>query len=86
VCPNHKSFWDSFFIGVATKRHLRFMAKTELIEVERLLWAEVEGEFRRRRARSGLIAAALAARGVGGGALLRRQRLRRRRSRIPWLR
>jgi 1-acyl-sn-glycerol-3-phosphate acyltransferase len=32
VAPNHKSFWDSFFIGVATKRHLRFMAKTELIE------------------------------------------------------
>jgi 1-acyl-sn-glycerol-3-phosphate acyltransferase len=32
VCPNHKSFWDSFFIGAATKRHLRFMAKTELIE------------------------------------------------------
>ena len=32
VTPNHKSFWDSFFIGVCTKRHLRFMAKTELIE------------------------------------------------------
>jgi 1-acyl-sn-glycerol-3-phosphate acyltransferase len=32
VCPNHKSFWDSFFIGVCTRRHLRFMAKTELIE------------------------------------------------------
>ena len=30
--PNHKSFWDSFFIGVCTRRHLRFMAKTELIE------------------------------------------------------
>ena len=32
VAPNHKSFWDSFFIGVCTRRHLRFMAKTELIE------------------------------------------------------
>jgi 1-acyl-sn-glycerol-3-phosphate acyltransferase len=32
VAPNHKSFWDSFFIGVCTKRHVRFMAKTELIE------------------------------------------------------
>jgi 1-acyl-sn-glycerol-3-phosphate acyltransferase len=32
VAPNHKSFWDSFFIGVATKRRLQFMAKTELIE------------------------------------------------------
>lgn len=32
VAPNHKSFWDSFFIGVSTRRHVRFMAKTELIE------------------------------------------------------
>jgi 1-acyl-sn-glycerol-3-phosphate acyltransferase len=32
VAPNHKSFWDSFFIGVCTRRHLRFMAKTELIQ------------------------------------------------------
>jgi 1-acyl-sn-glycerol-3-phosphate acyltransferase len=32
VAPNHKSFWDSFFIGVCTRRHLRFMAKTELVE------------------------------------------------------
>jgi 1-acyl-sn-glycerol-3-phosphate acyltransferase len=32
VAPNHKSFWDSFFIAVCTRRHIRFMAKTELIE------------------------------------------------------
>src|SRR4029450_12608248 len=32
VAPNHKSFWDSFFVGVCTRRQLRFMAKTELIE------------------------------------------------------
>jgi 1-acyl-sn-glycerol-3-phosphate acyltransferase len=32
IAPNHKSFWDSFFIGICVKRHLRFMAKTELIE------------------------------------------------------
>src|SRR5215211_4475697 len=32
VAPNHKSFWDSFFIGVCTRRRVRFMAKTELIE------------------------------------------------------
>jgi 1-acyl-sn-glycerol-3-phosphate acyltransferase len=32
IAPNHKSFWDSFFIAVCTPRHLRFMAKTELIE------------------------------------------------------
>ena len=32
IAPNHKSFWDSFFIGVCTRRHLRFMGKTELFE------------------------------------------------------
>jgi 1-acyl-sn-glycerol-3-phosphate acyltransferase len=32
IAPNHKSFWDSFFIAVCTPRHVRFMAKTELIE------------------------------------------------------
>src|SRR5215213_3101149 len=32
LTPNHKSFWDSFFLGVCTRRHLRFMAKTELIQ------------------------------------------------------
>jgi 1-acyl-sn-glycerol-3-phosphate acyltransferase len=32
VAPNHKSFWDSFFIAVCTRRQVRFMAKTELIE------------------------------------------------------
>jgi 1-acyl-sn-glycerol-3-phosphate acyltransferase len=32
VAPNHKSFWDSFFIAVCTRRHLRFMAKTELVQ------------------------------------------------------
>jgi 1-acyl-sn-glycerol-3-phosphate acyltransferase len=213
VAPNHKSFWDSFFIGVCTKRHLRFMAKTELVQarygrllvrlgafpvkrgeadadaletartilsqggllalfpegtrvrdpdqlghprrgagrlaleasaplvpaaiagterlflgplpkprrvqvafaepipvaeltaspeeaarlVEEMLWPEVEGEFRRLRARPGLIAAGLAALGIGGGVLVRRGRTppkrrlplpkrRRRRSRPPWRR
>jgi len=32
VVPNHKSFWDSFFVALCTRRHLRFMAKSELIE------------------------------------------------------
>jgi 1-acyl-sn-glycerol-3-phosphate acyltransferase len=32
LTANHKSFWDSFFLGICTRRHLRFMAKTELIE------------------------------------------------------
>ncbi len=204
VAPNHKSFWDSFFIGVCTRRHVRFMAKTELIEarygpllvrlgafpvrrgaadldaletarailrqggllalfpegtrvrdpealgtphrgagrlaletgapivpaaisgtediflgplprprrvqvafaepiqvdemavtaeaastlVDELLWPEVETEYGRLRARPGLIAAALAALGVGGGLVARQQlRARRRsRSRLPWRR
>jgi 1-acyl-sn-glycerol-3-phosphate acyltransferase len=30
IAPNHKSFWDSFFIGLATRRHVRFMGKVEL--------------------------------------------------------
>jgi len=32
IAPNHKSFWDSFFVAVATPRHLRFMGKSELFE------------------------------------------------------
>jgi 1-acyl-sn-glycerol-3-phosphate acyltransferase len=32
VAPNHKSFYDSFFVGLATRRHVHFMAKTELFE------------------------------------------------------
>ena len=32
LTPNHKSFWDSFFLAAATKRHLRFMGKSELFE------------------------------------------------------
>ncbi|MDX6706204.1 MAG: 1-acyl-sn-glycerol-3-phosphate acyltransferase [Solirubrobacteraceae bacterium] len=32
IASNHKSFWDSFFIGVSTRRHVRFMGKSELFE------------------------------------------------------
>ena len=202
IAPNHKSFWDSFFIAVCTPRHLRFMAKTELVEapygrllvrlgafpvrrgrsdadaletartildqggllalfpegtrvrdpdelghpkrgagrlaldsgaplvptaitgteqlflgpfpkprrvqvafaepiaaselaatpeaagelVDGMLWPEVEGEFRRLRARPGLVAAGLAALGVGGGLLVQRRLGQRKRSRLPWKR
>jgi hypothetical protein len=51
--------------------------------VDEALWPEVEGEFRRLRARPTLVAAALAAIGIGGGLLVRR---RRPRSRLPWRR
>jgi 1-acyl-sn-glycerol-3-phosphate acyltransferase len=30
IAPNHKSFMDAFFVGLATRRPVRFMAKTEL--------------------------------------------------------
>jgi 1-acyl-sn-glycerol-3-phosphate acyltransferase len=30
IAPNHKSFLDAFFVGIAIRRHVRFMAKTEL--------------------------------------------------------
>src|SRR5205085_10895846 len=32
VTPNHKSFWDAFFIAAATGRHVRFMGKAELFQ------------------------------------------------------
>ncbi|HKJ35668.1 MAG TPA: lysophospholipid acyltransferase family protein [Solirubrobacterales bacterium] len=32
VTPNHKSFWDAFFVAAATKRPIRFMGKSELFE------------------------------------------------------
>jgi 1-acyl-sn-glycerol-3-phosphate acyltransferase len=44
--------------------------------VEGTLWPEVEGEYRRLRARPTLIAAGLAALGIGGGLLVRRKRRR----------
>jgi 1-acyl-sn-glycerol-3-phosphate acyltransferase len=30
VAPNHKNFLDAFFVGLAVRRHVRFMAKVEL--------------------------------------------------------
>jgi 1-acyl-sn-glycerol-3-phosphate acyltransferase len=30
VAPNHKNFLDAFFVGIATDRHVRYMAKAEL--------------------------------------------------------
>jgi 1-acyl-sn-glycerol-3-phosphate acyltransferase len=44
--------------------------------VEDRLWPEVEGEYRRLRSRPGVIAAGLAAVGLGGGLLVQQQRRR----------
>ena len=43
---------------------------------EELLWPEVEERYRRLRARPTVIAAGLAALGIGGGLLVRRKRRR----------
>jgi len=32
IAPNHKSFFDAFFVGIATRRHVRYMAKVELFK------------------------------------------------------
>jgi 1-acyl-sn-glycerol-3-phosphate acyltransferase len=32
VAANHKNFLDAFFIGIATHRHVRYMAKAELLK------------------------------------------------------
>jgi 1-acyl-sn-glycerol-3-phosphate acyltransferase len=32
IAPNHKNFLDPFFIGIATRRHVRYMAKAELMK------------------------------------------------------
>ena len=201
LTANHKSFWDSFLLGVCTRRYLRFMAKTELIQgrfgsllvrlgafpvkrgeadadaletarevlrqggllalfpegtrvrdpdelgdpkrgagrlalesgaplvpaaisgsedlfaggvpkpkrvqvsiaepipvdeieaspeaagelMQGIVWPQIEGQFRRLRTRQGLIAAGVAALGVGGGVLVRQQR-RKRKSKLPWRR
>jgi 1-acyl-sn-glycerol-3-phosphate acyltransferase len=44
--------------------------------IEEMVWPEVEDEYRRLRARPTVIAAGLAAIGIGGGVLLRRKRRR----------
>jgi 1-acyl-sn-glycerol-3-phosphate acyltransferase len=53
VTPNHKSFWDSFFLGIVIpRRHLRFMGKTELFRGRRA-WLLVRlGAFPVRRGES----------------------------------
>jgi 1-acyl-sn-glycerol-3-phosphate acyltransferase len=49
IAPNHKSFFDSFFIALATRRHLRYMGKTELFEGRRGRFLVRLGAFPVRR-------------------------------------
>jgi 1-acyl-sn-glycerol-3-phosphate acyltransferase len=53
VAPNHKSFWDSFFLGVVIRhRQLRFMGKAQLFQGRRA-WLLVRlGAFPVRRGQS----------------------------------
>jgi len=52
IAPNHKSFYDSFFLALATPRHLRFMGKTELFEGARARLLVRLGAFPVRRGES----------------------------------
>src|SRR5215204_2148491 len=55
--------------------------------VDEKLWPEVEGEYRRLKARPTAVAAGLAALGLGGGLLVQRRRAAAaKRSRLPWRR
>jgi 1-acyl-sn-glycerol-3-phosphate acyltransferase len=49
IAPNHKSFYDSFFVGLATPRHVRFMAKKELFEGKSARLLSALGAFPVRR-------------------------------------
>ena len=52
IAPNHKSFYDSFFIAACTRRPLRFMAKSELIDARYGRLLVRLGAFPVRRGRS----------------------------------
>jgi 1-acyl-sn-glycerol-3-phosphate acyltransferase len=70
IAPNHKSFFDAFFVAVATKRNIRFMGKSELFKGRqgRLLLAL--GGFPVRRGESDLEAMATARAVLDSGGLL----------------
>jgi 1-acyl-sn-glycerol-3-phosphate acyltransferase len=68
VAANHKSFLDAFFVGLAVRRHVRFMAKSELFKGP-LGWLFVRlGAFpvRRGQADADALATALAILQQGG--------------------
>ncbi len=70
IVPNHKSFWDAFFVAAATKRPIRFMGKSELFEGP---WGKTLlrlGAFPVRRGESDSDALATASRILLDGGLL----------------
>jgi 1-acyl-sn-glycerol-3-phosphate acyltransferase len=70
VAPNHKNFLDPFFIGIATRRPVRFMAKTELFTGP-MGWLFLRlGAFPIRRGESDTEALETAAAILGAGGLV----------------
>jgi 1-acyl-sn-glycerol-3-phosphate acyltransferase len=70
VAPNHKNFLDAFFVGLATRRHVRYMAKVELFEGP-LGWLLVRlGAFPVRRGEGDLEAFETARRILAAGGLV----------------
>lgn len=49
IAPNHKSFYDSIFVALATPREVRFMAKKELFEGKSARLLSMLGAFPVRR-------------------------------------
>ena len=70
VAANHKSFLDAFFLGLATRRHLRYMAKAELFKPA-LGWLLVPlGAFPVRRGEADADALATARAILAGGGVV----------------
>ena len=70
VAPNHKNFLDAFFVGLATRRRVRFMAKIELFKGP-LGWLFLRlGAFPVRRGEADAEALATARRILADGGLV----------------
>jgi 1-acyl-sn-glycerol-3-phosphate acyltransferase len=70
IAPNHKNFLDAFFIGIATRRHVRYMAKVELFKGP-LAWLFSRlGAFPVRRGEADAEALATARAILGSGGLV----------------
>ncbi|WP_067434334.1 lysophospholipid acyltransferase family protein [Nocardioides jensenii] len=52
IAPNHKSFWDAFFVSAVTKRRIFFMGKSELFRGRRGRFLLLLGGFPVKRGES----------------------------------